>query len=117
MMLVKSSWQDDETFKLMPITESCPYVECIFDPQSKVFVVISKIVKSSLHMLPKLDDYGQPMSGAKGGKQTRNKIDVFQEFYIGDTEAIEEIINLFAINSEKFDYKSFMKKKKITEKK
>ena len=39
MMLVKSSWQDDQTFKMIPIEESCPYVECIYDPQSKVFVI------------------------------------------------------------------------------
>ena len=39
MMLVKSSWQEDQTFKMIPTSESCPYVECIFDPGSKVFVV------------------------------------------------------------------------------
>lgn len=27
MMLVKSSWQEDQTFKLIPISESSPYVE------------------------------------------------------------------------------------------
>ena len=110
MMLVKSSWQDDQTFKMIPIEESCPYVECIYDPQSKVFVIISKVVKSSLHMLPKLDDYGQPMTGNKGAKQTRHKIDVFQEFYIEDSDAIKDIIKHFAVNSEKFDYDSLMKK-------
>jgi len=109
MMLVKSSWQEDKTFKMIPISESCPYVEGIYDPESKVLVIISKIVKTSLHMLPKLDDYGQPMIGSKGTKQVRNKIEVFQEFYIEEKDAIEEIVNIFAINSDKFDYKSFMK--------
>lgn len=109
MMLVKSSWQEDKTFKMIPISESSPYVECIYDPESKVLVLISKITKTSLHMLPKLDDYGQPMTGSKGAKQIRNKIEVFQEFYIEEKDAIEEIVNIFAINSDKFDYKSFMK--------
>lgn len=112
MMLVKSSWQEDQTFKLIPISESSPYVECIFDPASRVFVVITKIRKTSLHMLPKLDDYGQPLTGAKGARQDRHKIEVFQEFYIEDKDAIEELVNIFAINSDKFDYKSFMKEKK-----
>lgn len=111
MMLVKSSWQEDQTFKMIPIDQSCPYVECIYDPQSNVFVIISKIVKTSLHMLPKLDDYGKPVTGAKGTKQTRSKIDVFQEFYIEDLKEIKEIIKTFAVNSDKFDYDSFMKKK------
>jgi hypothetical protein len=107
MMLVEATWQDKTTFRMIPIAESCPYVECIFDPESKVFVVVSKIKKTSLHMLPKLDDYGQPTSGAKGMKQERHKIEVFQEFYVEDLVAIEELIKLLSINP-KFDYKKFM---------
>jgi hypothetical protein len=45
MMLVQSTWNDKQTFRMIPITESCPYVECIMDPDTKVFVVISKIRK------------------------------------------------------------------------
>jgi len=107
MMLVEATWQDKKTFRLIPITESCPYVECIFDPETKVLVVISKIKKTALHMLPKLDDYGQQIAGTKGIKQERHKIEVFQEFYVEDAAAIEELIKIFAINS-KFDYKKFM---------
>jgi hypothetical protein len=108
MMLVQATWQEKQTFRLIPIAESCPYVEIIFDPETKVFVVISKIRKTSLHMLPKLDDYGQPTTGTKGTKQERHKIEVFQEFYVEDTEAIEELIKLIAVNATKFNYKKFM---------
>lgn len=107
MMLVEATWQDKKTFRLIPIAESCPYVECIFDPETKVFVVISKIRKTALHMLPKLDDYGQAIAGTKGMKQERHKIEVFQEFYVEDKSAIEELIKIFAVNA-KFDYKKFM---------
>jgi len=93
---------------MIPITEDCPYVECIFDPGTKVFVVISKIKKTTLHMLPKLDEYGQAVTGTKGMKQERHKIEVFQEFYVEDVSAIEELIKTFAVNAEKFDYKKFM---------
>jgi len=44
----------------------------------------------------------------KGIKQDRHKIEVFQEFYIEDADAIKEIVEHFAINAKKFDYKSFM---------
>jgi len=27
MMLVQSSWQENQTFRMIPIAESCPYVE------------------------------------------------------------------------------------------
>ena len=108
MMLVQSSWQESQTFRMIPITENCPYVECIFDPGTKVFVIISKTTKQSLHMLPKLDEYGQIITGTKGTKQERHKIEVFQEFYIEDAAAITEIVEYFGINSKEFDYKSFM---------
>jgi len=107
MMLVQATWQEKQTFRMIPISESCPYVECIFDPDTKVFVVISKIRKTSLHMLPKLDEYGQAIAGSKGMKQERHKIEVFQEFYVEDAEAIEELIKTFAVNA-KFDYKKFI---------
>jgi hypothetical protein len=108
MILVQSTWQESQTFRMIPISESCPYVECIFDPGTKVFVVILKVAKTALHMLPKLDEYGIAITGSKGTKQDRNKIDVFQEFYIEDQTGIIDIIEHFAINAKKFDYKSFM---------
>jgi len=108
MMIVQATWQDKQTFRMVPLTESCPYVECLFDPESKVFVIISKIKKVTLHMLPKLDDYGQPITGSKGLKQERHKLEVFQEFYIEDKIAIEELVHGFAVNASTFDYKTFI---------
>ena len=112
MMLVQSSWQDKQTFRMIPVSETCPYVECIFDPDTKVFVIITKTTKTSLHMLPKLDEYGQPLTGSKGMKQERHKLEVFQEFYVEDKKATEELIKAFAVNAESFDYKKFMKEAK-----
>ena len=108
MMLVESVWNEKPTFKMMPVTSSAPYVECIFDPMSGVFVVISKIKKMSLHMLPKLDEYGQPIAGSKGAKQERHKIEVFQEYYVDNDDAIKRLISYHAVNAEKFDYEKFM---------
>lgn len=108
MMLVQATWQESQTFRMIPTGNDCPYVECIFDPSTKVFVVISKIKKTTLHMLPKLDEYGQPLTGNKGMKQERHKLEVFQEFYVEDFEAMQELIKLFAINADTFDYKKFI---------
>jgi hypothetical protein len=116
MMLVQSTWNDKQTFRMIPISTNCPYVECILDPDSKVFVVISKIKKLALHMLPKLDDYGNALAGNKGQRQERHKMEVFQEFYVEDKAAIESMIKLFALNNQKFDYKSFMDIKKEAKK-
>ena len=119
MMLVQSSWQEKQTFRMIPIADSCPYVECIMDPETKVFVVISKITKQSLHMLPKMDDNGDPMftkSTRPNGRQIkeeRHKIEVFQEFYIEDKIAIKDLIHLFAVNAKTFDYEAFMIKTEV----
>jgi hypothetical protein len=107
MMLVNSEWNGKQTFRTIPMTSNCPYVECIFDPESKVFVVISKTKRNTLQMLPKLDEYGQPIGGTKGAKQERHKLEVFQEYYISDVESIKDFINLTAVNSD-FDYLSIM---------
>jgi hypothetical protein len=108
MMLIQATWNDKQTFKMIPVTSTCPYVECIFDPNSGVFVLISKIKKTALHMLPKLDEYGNAVTGTKGTKQDRQKIEVFQEFYIEHDTAIIDLVNLFAVNANEFDYKKYM---------
>ena len=107
MMLVNSEWNGKPTFRTIPMTADCPYVECIFDPESKVFVVISKTKRNILQMLPKLDEYGQPLSGTKGVKQERHKLEVFQEYYISDVESIKDFVETIAVN-KKFDYLSIM---------
>lgn len=118
MILVQASWEGTQTFRMIPITQDCPYVECIMDPSTKVFVIISKIKKTTMHMLPKLDDNGDPaalktarLNGRKV-KEERRTIETFQEYYVEDATAIEELINLFASNATTFDYKSFMVKDK-----
>jgi hypothetical protein len=117
MLLVKSSWNDGETFRMLPVTEDCPYVECIFDPSTKVFVIISKVVKTTLHMLPKLDDNGDPAPlktkrpNGRTVKEERKTIETFQEFYIEDKDAINALVDLFAINKDKFDYKKYLEVK------
>lgn len=110
MMLVESTWQDTKTFKMIPVSNDCPYVECIYDPSSKVFVLIGKTTKTSLHMLPKLDEYGKAVSGNRGAKQERRSIDTFQEYYIEEEKDIKEITKMFAVNASKFDIAKFLEK-------
>lgn len=110
MMLVESTWQDTKTFKMIPVSNDCPYVECIYDPSSKVFVLIGKTTKTSLHMLPKLDEYGKAISGNRGAKQERRSIDTFQEYYIEEEKDIKELVKMFAVNASKFDIAKFLEK-------
>lgn len=114
MILVKSSWNDKETFRTLPISNDCPYVECILDPEQKVFVVIGKVVKTTLHMLPKLDDNGDPAPlkikrpNGRVVKEERKTIETFQEYYIEDKDAMKYIIENMCANAADFDYKKFL---------
>ena len=60
MMLFTSTWKNSKTFKMVPATGDCPYVECIFDPQLKVLAVIGRNKKDQFHMVTKLDPNGDP---------------------------------------------------------
>lgn len=118
MYVVKSSWNEGETFRLIPVSEDCPYVECIFDPATKVFVIISKLSKTTLHMLPKLDENGDPSAlktkraNGRTVKEERKTIETFQEYYVEDIDAIKSLVEFFAINHKDLDWKSFLEAKK-----
>ena len=116
MMLVKSSFGPMKSFKLIPVKLDCPFVECLFSPSEKIMVVISKVMKQSYHMIPKLDDNGdeipvkgKPRPGKKQIKEERRLVDTFSEHYVITEEEIMEIINTFAINPKAFDLDEFFK--------
>lgn len=115
MMLVNSSFRNAKSFTLIPVSIDSPYVEAMFDPTSGILAVISKVMKQSYHMVPKLDDEGQPMRLKKPNMQTgktvkeeRRLVDTFSEFYLSDRKDIETFIHMFAVNANEFDYSEFM---------
>jgi len=115
MMLVNSAFRNAKSFTLIPVSSDSPYVEAMFDPSSSVLAVISKVMKQSYHMVPKLDESGQPVrlktpnqQTGKTVKEERRLVDTFSEFYLQDKNDIELFINMFAVNAEQFDYNSFL---------
>ena len=114
MMLVNSSFRNAKSFTLIPVSTDSPYVEAMFDPQSSILAVISKVMKQSYHMVPKLNDDGQPIrlknpnqETGKTVKEERRLVDTFSEFYLSDKKDIETFIQMFAVNASNFDYKEF----------
>jgi hypothetical protein len=115
MLLVTSTWGPAKTFKMMPTSNECPYNECIFDVQSKVLAVISKLSKESLHMLPKLDEKGDVVRLKIGKKEDgkdyaeeRKTLSTFYEYYITDKKEIEDFVKLFASNANSFDFTQYI---------
>lgn len=114
MMIISSIWGMNKTFRLLPVDEACPYVESIYDPESKVLVVISKLKKQSYHMVPQLDDQGDQVpakrarANGKAIKEERRLMDTYQEYYLVVNEEIEEFIKNVAVNADKYDFMSFV---------
>tara|TARA_R110002012_G_scaffold88233_1_gene217473 strand:+ start:1035 stop:1454 length:420 start_codon:yes stop_codon:yes gene_type:complete len=122
MMLVNSTFRNAKSFTLIPVSIDSPYTEAMFDPASGILAVISKVMKQSYHMVPKLDDDGQPIRLKKPNPQTgkthkeeRRLVDTFSEFYLSDRADIETFIHMFAINAEHFKVDEFFVDLKKTE--
>jgi hypothetical protein len=114
MMLITSAWGESKTFKMIPITAEAPYNECIFDADAKILAVISKEKKQSLHMLTKLTDLGDVQYLKIGKRQNgkdyaeeRKLLETFYEYYVESKDEIVNLINMFAINNDTFDYDQY----------
>lgn len=119
MMMVTSTWGDKKSFRLIPVCANSPYSEGIYDPDSKVLVMMSSLVKESLHTLPKLDDNGDPIMlkmsrpNGKKYKEQRVQLETFTEYYITEKEEIDSLLKLITINSSSFNYKQYTEKSDI----
>ena len=113
MMATSSYYGRNMTFRLIPISPMCPYMECLYDPETKVFAIISKIAKSTYHMLPTLDDHGDEKPAKKkrpGGKkimEERRLVDSFQEFYMFKREEIDAFLKGICINPD-YDFATYL---------
>jgi len=118
MMLITSTWGSSKTFKMIPVTQDCVFNEAIFDLDSKVLALISKEKKESLHMVAKVNEWGDvvPMKIGKRGNgkdyaEERKSLETFYEYYVEDINEIKDIVSMFAVNAEFFDITSFLEAK------
>ena len=114
MMLISSAFRGVKSFSIIPVTEDCPYVEAMFDPSSGILAVISKVKKQAMHMVPRLDENGQPirlrtpnMETGKTVKEQRMQIETFSEIYITEKDEIAQFVYMFAVNADQFDIAPF----------
>jgi len=116
MTLISSEWNGHNTFRMIPVSNDSPYVECIYDLTSGLFVIIGKVTKTTLHMLPKLDENGDPMgtqalrANGRNVREERVSSETFQEYYLDDKEDIKNLVNYLGINSKEFDFQTTLDK-------
>lgn len=114
MMIVSSEWNEKPTFRLMSISNDCPYNEVIYDPEIKTLAIISKEKKQSFQMLPKLDQYGeitmikrQLPTGRKFAEE-RKVVETYYEYYITNEDEIKAFVNLLAVNADTHNWSSLL---------
>lgn len=115
MMLVNGTWGDKKTFKMMPVTLDSPYNEGIYDLDTRVLALVGKEKKQSMHMVPKLDDYGD-LKSMKIGRRTNGKeyqeerktLETYYEYYLENPDDIKKIIEMLAVNADVFDVDVFL---------
>lgn len=117
MTIVTSNWNGQTTFRLIPISLEAAFSEGIYDPTDKVLVLMSKHIKESVHLVPRLDDNGdmiplkKPRQNGKHYKEQRITLQTYTEYYVSEKEEIREMVNKLADNASTFNLKQFLDKK------
>lgn len=110
-MLVNATWNNTKTFKMIPVDQSSPYNEAIFDKEQHTLALVGKEKKETLHMLPKLDERGDVKTIKVGRRESgkpyeeqRVSVETFYEYFLEDRSDIESFIKHFGKNADTFDY-------------
>jgi|688.fasta_scaffold05035_13 hypothetical protein len=118
MMLVSGTFQNIPTFRMIPLTKECPYVEAYYNPMYNVLGIVSLNKKAALHLTNKLDDNGDPIlrkdfkareeQKQSPYKQHKVTLENYEEFFITNRDEIKWFIEKFAANMNEFDYSKYL---------
>ena len=115
MILISSYWGEAKSFKMIPATTDCPFVEAMYDSTTGILAVIGKTKKQIFHMVHKVDDNGDMVmmksgkrENGKPYKEERRVIDTFHEYYIIEEKEIVDFINAYAVNNEEYNFKQYI---------
>lgn len=114
-MLVTIPWTPTEkSFRLIPVSSECPYLDVVYWRDKKVLEINSTFKKQEYAMFPKVDDNGDiemrksPKKAENGQvtseKQERRLTEVLQKYYIIDKEEILNFVKRFAINADEIAF-------------
>lgn len=115
MLIVNGVFKEANTFRLIPLTDDCPYVEMIYDVPGRALFLVNKVVKDTIDYIEKIDNKGHIVF-TKVKEVTEYKqvpaverciVRVNYNTTIINEQEIITIVELFARNSDTFDYKSF----------
>ena len=116
MLLISSTFLNEDSFKLIPLTQDCPYLEVVYSPSLTILAIVSKTMTEKFSMVPRLDDNGNPQRVAGHAanaqnpyKEQRITTSMPYEYKLLAYEEQKDFIKMFAINAETFDYEKFLR--------
>jgi hypothetical protein len=111
LLLTTCNWENGqyESFKMIPVTNDCPYTEVFYDPLARVLVLFAKDKKEHFTVLQKLDEFGHGARKNNKPLVDRHRLESFKEHYIDRPEEIAQFVNLFAINADQYDFQKYLK--------
>jgi len=116
MLLVTVPYTPTEnSFRMIPATKDCPYVDVVYWKDKKVLEITSIIKRSEYAMFAKVNENGDPelrkspkedpTTGEKMVvKQERKLAEQLQNYFILDQAEIIAFVQSFAVNADKVDY-------------
>ena len=102
------------SFSGIPMNDNCPFVELMFDPETKTLGIITKHKKPMFQLIPKIDNLGlaKPNTSRSSKEHPhhmeRHTMDTFHEQYVRTTVEIDAFLKMFAMNTD-FDWMQFLK--------
>lgn len=114
MLLITALNDGHETFKMIPISKDCAFVEAFYEPDTKLLAVFNPAKINIPQMFYKVDDNGDfekrkhPVEGQNPYKKQRILAEIFQKSFIIKDSEQEEFIKMFALNHVEFDYKKYL---------
>lgn len=123
MWLHKGVWEGVDTFRMMPVTDDCPFSEVIYDIKLTMMLVLSKTSRENFQHVPLLDDQGQMIKIPKRTQKKASDASEADSFYATERvlmnyqiehkimEHDEQIafIKQFAVNHDAFDYEKYLR--------
>ena len=103
MLIISSTYGENKTFKLIPISINCPFNEVIYDPASKVMCIVGKEKYQKLVNVPKMNSDGSYVLNKKnteGYAIERRMVDALYEYEIHNAADILAFVKLASINPE-----------------
>lgn len=109
-MLFQTMFGDYPTFSMMPLDDTTPFSEVIWDRELGRLAVISKYKRQTFQMMVVLDGNGNPKKapGRNEAMKERKLMELAVEYYLVIPDEIEFFISQFAANVDTFDYKKYM---------